>query len=111
MKQIVYSEILRPWVYVMLAVALLLGLPGVAGAEETVSLPVFPAGGGDSAFVLEAGRSNVVSIGSGYMVYGDVWLVTPVHKMQLAGSSLFLEFAPGTDKIVRLVGQAWVPSP
>jgi hypothetical protein len=111
MKQVIYPELVRRWAYVLLALAALTVFSGLVRAEETVSLSVFPGAGDESPMVLEAGRSNVVNVGNGYMVYGDVWLVTPVHKMKLAGSSLFLEFAPGTQRITRLVGKAFVPSP
>ena len=77
---------------------------------DTQVLALFPPGK-TTPINFEAERSNVMSLATGYMVVGDVSLVTPIGKIPLVGADLFFGFAPGTQQIQSLRGQAYVPSP
>ncbi len=62
---------------------------------DTQVLSLFPPGK-NTPINFEAERSGVVQVSDGYMVLGDVSMVTPIGKIPLLGANLFFGFAPGT---------------
>lgn len=76
-----------------------------------MTIPVIPVDGAEDTLVFEAERSNVIPVSGGYQVTGDVFLVTPISRLRLAGSNLLFAFQEGTDRIERIRGQAYVPAP
>lgn len=99
--------------FATLALALTLFAPAALPAAEMTTLSLIPGPDSDVEETLrfEAERSNVVPTAGGYQVTGDVYLVTPFARIRLTGSNLFFSYAEGTDRIERLRGQAYVPSP
>lgn len=91
-------------------IALVLTLvPTLAAAQETTVLPLVT--GGPAPVHFEARRSDVYTVGGGYMAQGDVALVTALGRLTLAQSRLFFDVNPQTGQIVRVRGEAFVPSP
>ncbi len=86
-------------------------MPAFLFAEELMTIPVIPGGGDQDSLLFEAERSQVTLVSGGYQVTGDVYLVTPISRLRLAGSNLFFAFQEGTDRVERIRGQAYVPSP
>ncbi len=97
----------------LLSAVLLAFTSASAAVPEMMTIPVIPGpnAGAEETLQFEAERSNVVATNGGYQITGDVFLVTPIARIRLAGSNLFFSFAEGTDRVERLRGQAYVPSP
>lgn len=80
-------------------------------ASEAFVLEVYPAGQGAPPMVFEVDRTGVVQVAEGYMVQGDVQFGFGSDKLTLAAASLFFQYADGTDRLERVRGAAYVPSP
>ncbi len=93
--------------------ALLLGAAAVAvlPAADTVTLPVYAGGPDSQPIVFEASRSDLLQVAEGYYVQGDVQLVFGEAKLPLLAANLFFQFAEGSDRIERVRGTTYVPSP
>jgi|GEM_PF-4947231 len=76
-----------------------------------MTIPVIPGDGDQDSLLFEAERSHVTPVSGGYQVTGDVFLVTPISRLRLAGSNLFFAFREGTERVERIRGQAYVPAP
>jgi hypothetical protein len=91
--------------------AALLGVAMPLAAGDTFVLEVYPAGEDAPPMVFEASRSNVVQVAEGYMVQGDVQFGFGGEKLTLASAGLFFQYGEGTDRLDRVRGTAYVPSP
>jgi len=99
---------MRAWAAIGAWVALIvLGLP--AAAQETLTVPVGPAGVEAMQFELRA--SGAVRMPGGIQYLGDASLVTPLGRMVLTQSELWFGYAEGTERIQTVRGKAFVPTP
>ena len=80
-----------------------------AAAQETIDLPVGPLGVAPMHFELR--DSGVVRMADAIVYQGDASLVTPLGRMVLAQSQLVFNYAPGTQQVQSVRGQAFVPTP
>ncbi len=93
------------------ALVLLAVSTAVLPAADTMTLEVFSGGSDAPPMAFEAARSDVLQIAEGYMVQGDVYLKFGEDKLPLLAASLFFQFADGSDRIERVRGTTYVPSP
>ncbi|HWB86886.1 MAG TPA: hypothetical protein VG675_22265 [Bryobacteraceae bacterium] len=93
-----------------LPVLLLLAAPAWHLYGETKVISVFPIGT-TTPINFETESSNVITTASGYMVFGEADLITPLGKIPLLNANLSFSYAPGTTQVQTMHGEAYVPSP
>lgn len=92
--------------------ALLLGMAltaGLAQAEQMINVVVAPAGLTGATFELR--ESGAVRMPDGILYRGDASVMTPLGRVVLAASDLWFGYAPGTQQVDTVRGQAYVPTP